>query len=347
MKTILLVITMLFMTIAGKATTAPETMVTLSNYIFSGKAEIGKLINGRIEKVEVVSNRDYFTWKKGQLYLSKKGQQAIREKKELTVELTYLLEGKPEKKVFRILNDQFHRNPVIAHRGAWKKIPTTENSIKALQQAVTLGCAGSEFDVHMTKDDSLVVNHDAHYKGKAIEEYTYAELAKDRLDNGEMLPTLRAYLEEGMKQYGTKLIVEIKPTDKGAERAALRARKTVELVHELGAQAWANYISFDYNILLKVQQLDPAAHVQFLNGNKSPDELKKDNMPGLDYHYSVFQKNENWISDAKKYGMVLNVWTVNDEKTLRYFLEKGFPMITTNEPELLFQLLKTSPLVSQ
>jgi glycerophosphoryl diester phosphodiesterase len=347
MKTVLLGIAALLLTVAGKANTTPAKMVTLSNYIFSDKAAIGRLINGSVEKVEVVSNRDYFTWKKGQLQLTKKGEQAIREKKELTVELAYLLDGKPEKKAFRILHDQFHRNPVIAHRGAWKTLPTTENSIKALQQAVTLGCAGSEFDVHMTKDDSLVVNHDAHFKGKAIEDYTYSELSQERLDNGEILPTLRSYLEEGMKQYGTKLIVEIKPTDKGAERAVIRARKTLELVHELGAQAWANYISFDYNILLTVRQLDPTAHVQFLNGNKSPDELKKDGMPGLDYHYSVFQKNENWIADAKKQGMVLNVWTVNDEKLLRYFLEKGFPMITTNEPELLFSILKTSPSVSQ
>ncbi len=346
MKIILLAVTLVVFSITGNA--APGNgMITLSNYTYNGKAEIGQLLNGPVEKVQVVSGNEYFTWKKERLLLTRKGELAIQEKKELTVQLSYIQNGQPETKSFRILHHQFHANPVIAHRGAWKALPTTENSIKALQQAVKLGCAGSEFDVHMTKDDSLVVNHDAHFKGKEIEAYTYAELAKDRLDNGELLPTLRSYLEEGMKQYGTKLIVEIKPTDKGAERAVTRARKTVELVHELGAQAWVNYISFDYNILLTVQQLDPTAHLQFLNGNKSPDELKKDGMPGLDYHYSVFQKNENWIADAQKNNMILNVWTVNDEKTLLYFLEKGFPMITTNEPELLFRILKTFPSVSK
>ena len=346
MKIILLAVTLVLFSVAGNA--APGNgMITLSNYTYNGKAEIGQVLNGPVEKVQVVSGTEYFAWKKDRLLLTRKGERAIQEKKELTVQLSYLHNGQTETKSFRILHHQFHANPVIAHRGAWKTLPTTENSIKALQQAIVLGCSGSEFDVHMTKDDSLVINHDAHFKGKEIEAYTYAELAKDRLDNGELLPTLRSYLEAGMKQYGTKLIVEIKPTDKGSERAVIRARKTVELVHSLGAQAWVNYISFDYDIVKTVIQLDPAAHVQFLSGNKSPDELKKDGVPGLDYHFSVFQKNENWISSAKENGMVLNVWTVNDEKTLLYFLEKGFPMITTNEPELLFRILKTFPSVSK
>ncbi len=335
--------------ISGKsfATSTDSTMATLSNYLYKGKAAIGKLLNGNYEKVEITSNQELFTWKRDQLFLSKKGENQLKKGNELIVQLSYERNGLKESRSFRIVKDQFNRNPVIAHRGAWKTIPTTENSIAALKQAVKLGCAGTEFDVHMTKDDSLVVNHDPHYKGKAIEDYTYAELSAQLLDNGEMLPTLRDYLLEGMKQYGTRLIVEVKPTDKGAARAAYRARKTVELVHKLGAQAWVNYISFDYLILLTIRQLDPEVHVQYLSGNKSPDELLKDGITGLDYHLSVFQKNEDWIEQAKKNKMVLNVWTVNEEKNLHYFLRHNFPMITTNEPELLFTLLRTSPSVSK
>ncbi|MBK9678989.1 MAG: hypothetical protein IPO69_08985 [Saprospiraceae bacterium] len=33
-----------------------------------------------------------------------------------------------------------------------------KNSIAALRHAIDLGCVGSEFDVHMTADDSLIIS---------------------------------------------------------------------------------------------------------------------------------------------------------------------------------------------
>lgn len=347
MKQVLLAITMVTSFFSSDKPSTVDGYASLSNYRYNGKSSIGKLVNGQYDQVRILSGQEFFTWKKNTLELTGKGREQIKQKHELTVQLSYNRNGKAEQKEFRILDDAFHKNPVIAHRGAWKQLPTTENSIAALEHAILLGCAGSELDVQMTKDDSLVVNHDADFNGKIIEDYTYAELAATPLSNGELLPTLRSYLQAGMKQFGTQLIVEIKPTHKGADRTKTRATEVVKLVHELGAQAWVSYISFDYDMLLRVKELDPSAHSQFLNGNKSPDELKKDGIAGLDYHYSVFQKNEDWISQAKKNKMVLNAWTVNDEKTLKYFLQQQFPMITTNEPELLFQVLKASSSASQ
>ena len=63
-------------------------------------------------------------------------------------------------RTFRIVKDNFVRNRVIAHRGAWKNTGVPENSIAALRHAVTLGCEGSEFDVHMSADSVPLVNHD-------------------------------------------------------------------------------------------------------------------------------------------------------------------------------------------
>ena len=56
----------------------------------------------------------------------------------------------------------FAKNSVVAHRGAWKQNNFPENSIASLKHAIKLNCTGSEFDVRMTADDSLIVNHDAH-----------------------------------------------------------------------------------------------------------------------------------------------------------------------------------------
>ena len=57
---------------------------------------------------------------------------------------------------------------VIAHRGFWDAPGSAQNSIRALVKADSIGCWGSEFDVWMTADDKLVVNHDASFKGLHI-----------------------------------------------------------------------------------------------------------------------------------------------------------------------------------
>lgn len=99
------------------------------------------------------------------------------------------------------------------------------------------------------------------------------------------------------------------------------------------------YISFDYGIVKKVLELQPDANVAYLNGEKSPLELKADKVPGLDYHFSIFKKNPGWIEEAKKNKVELNVWTVNNAEDLKWFIDQKFDYITTNEPELLFELL--------
>lgn len=232
-------------------------------------------------------------------------------------------------------------NPVIAHRGAFKKNGFPENSIASLNEAIRLKCAGSEFDVRMTADDSLIVNHDPHFHGLEIEKVGYAQLAQSKLPNGETLPTLREYLQEGRKNNTTTwLVLEIKPSGISKERGLKLAEKSVAMVREMGTAAMMVYISFDYDILQKVRELEPSAITQYLNGDKTPAQLKAGGITGADYHFSVFQKNPEWIPQAKAQGVVLNAWTVNRRNDMEWLLSNGFDYITTNEPELLFDVLK-------
>lgn len=235
---------------------------------------------------------------------------------------------------------QFTQNIVVAHRGAWKKNHLPENSIASLQEAIRLGCAGTEFDVHLTADDTLIVNHDPIYAGKKIEESSYTSLAEAKLSNGETIPTARQYLLAGMQQRNTMLVFEIKPSGISKERGQRLAQIVVELVKELKAEPWIIYISFDYAIIKKVLELQPNAKVQYLNGDKSPVELKNDSVIGLDYHFSVFKKHPEWIKEAKENKVVLNAWTVNNGDDMKWLIENKFDYITTNEPELLLELIK-------
>jgi glycerophosphoryl diester phosphodiesterase len=235
---------------------------------------------------------------------------------------------------------KFADNIVVAHRGAWKTKALPQNSIASLQEAVRLGCAGSEFDVHLTADDSLVINHDPEFFGKPIETSTYAVLAESKLSNGETIPTLQQYLTAGMQQHTTRLVLEIKPSKISKERAIKATEKIVALVHQLKAQPWVMYISFDYDVCKKVKELDKKAEVAYLNGDIAPDQIKKDKLFGIDYHFSVFQKNDAWINEAKANKVNLNAWTVDKPEVMDTLISQQFNYITTNEPEMLLGKVK-------
>lgn len=233
-----------------------------------------------------------------------------------------------------------NKSKVIAHRGAWKNTGATENSIAALEHAIKLGCYGSEFDVHMSADSVLFVNHDHTIKGTDIEKSTSQELSQIKLANGETLPTLEAYLKAGKNQKKTRLILEIKTSRISKERSLALATKCVELVKYLKVEKITDYIAFDFDVCLKVKELAPKAHVEYLNGDKTPDEILAAGLSGIDYHYAVYKKNETYIDDMHKEKLTTNVWTVNDKATMQWFIDKKVDFITTNEPEQLFELLK-------
>jgi glycerophosphoryl diester phosphodiesterase len=235
----------------------------------------------------------------------------------------------------------FAKNPVVAHRGAFKTRSLPENSIAGLRNAIDMHCTGSEFDVWMTADDSLVVNHDPKFHELPIEQTKYADLLRFTLSNGEKIPTLHEYLSEGLKNNKeTRLVLEIKPSTVSKERGRLVAEKAWKQVQTLKAAHATTYISFDIGILTRILELEPQAPTQYLNGDKTPEELKALGVIGADYHFSVFKKNPDWIERAKKNGIILNAWTVNSKEDLQWALDNRFDFITTNEPELLFELLK-------
>lgn len=235
----------------------------------------------------------------------------------------------------------FAKNPVVAHRGAFKAKSLPENSIVGLRNAIDMRCTGSEFDVWMTADDSLVVNHDPKFHELPIEQTKYADLLQFTLSNGEKIPTLQEYLSEGLKNNkATRLVLEIKPSTVSKERGRIVAEKAWKQVQVLKAAHATTYISFDLGILTRILELEPKAPTQYLNGDKTPEELKALGVIGADYHFSVFKKNPDWIERAKANGIILNAWTVNSKDDLKWALENRFDFITTNEPELLFELLK-------
>lgn len=224
---------------------------------------------------------------------------------------------------------------IIAHRGYFQtNPPTTENSIKALQNAQKLKIYGSEFDVRMSKDGVLVINHDEHHGKMEISETDFKELEKLKLSNGEKYPTLKDYLKSGKKDKSLKLIVEIKPAKTEALENEM-VEKTIKIIKEMKLESQCEYISFSLNICKQIKKLAPDFKVQYLRGELSPQQIKEEGLDGLDYHYSVFQKNPTWISEANALGLITNSWTVNEVEIYNELKKQGIGFITTNIPEQL------------
>lgn len=224
---------------------------------------------------------------------------------------------------------------IIAHRGYWQtQPPTTENSIKSLENAQKLKIYGSEFDVRMTKDGVLVINHDEHHGEMEISETNFKDLEKLKLSNGENFPTLKEYLKQGKKDPSLKLIVEIKPI-KSQEKESEIVQKTIKMIKDMKLESQSEFISFSLHICKEIKKMEPKFKVQYLNGELSPAQIKSEGLDGLDYHYSIFEKNPTWIAEAKTLGLITNSWTVNDIPVYEELKKQGIGFITTNIPDQL------------
>ena len=236
-------------------------------------------------------------------------------------------------------NNLSAQTKVIAHRGYWDCDGSAQNSIASLQKAQELKIYGSEFDVWMTLDSVLIINHDGVIEGLKIEDTPYTRLKDTRLKNGEVLPTLATYLQQGKKDKKTKLILEIKPhkTKENEDKAVVAILK---MVKEFGMKKQTEYISFSLNICKELVRLDSKAKVAYLNGNLTPQELKALKITGIDYDLDVLKKNKQWIEEAHKLNMTVNVWTVNNETDMQEMIAAGVDFITTNKPALCKKLVQ-------
>ena len=229
---------------------------------------------------------------------------------------------------------------VIAHRGFWDAPGSAQNSIRALAKADSIGCWGSEFDVWMTADDKLVVNHDASFKGLPIETSQAADVTALTLSNGEHLPLLDDYLKAFAERPGIKVVCELKVhTDKRREAKAVK--KVLKLMKRHKLTDRAVYITFSPEATREfVKRAPKGTEVYYLNGNWTPQQLKDEGCAGLDYSLAVMKKHPEWIEQCHSLGLKVNIWTVNRRDDLQWCIDHGADFITTNDPLLLQQMIK-------
>ena len=232
---------------------------------------------------------------------------------------------------------------IVAHRGFWncEEAGYAKNSVAALRCAQEAGFWGSEFDVNMTSDGELIVYHDSDVEGRKIEEYPYSEFKDFKIANGETIPTIDQYLEQGKKYPETMLVYELKPHSCGEveDRFVEITYKKLE-EHGLMDPERVMFISFSLHMCEKIAKEHPEFTVQFLGSSKNPEELAKMGINGVDYNHMVFTLYKKWYRLARKNDMSVNAWTVNKDGDMRRMLKLGVDQLTTDNPLETREIMK-------
>lgn len=230
---------------------------------------------------------------------------------------------------------------IVAHRGFWdcEAAGYTQNSIASLRCAQENRLWGSEFDVHVTSDDQVIVNHDNNIQGVRIWDNPLSVFKAMTLKNGEAPSTLDEYLTQGEKSR-TMLVLEFKK-QKDNQRADVLLEKSIELLkaHRLFTPSRVVFITFDKYLCDRIAAEYPQFVNQYLTGDIAPEKLAAQGINGIDYEKNVFRRFPGYVEEAHRHGMSVNAWTVNDEETMNELFGLGINQLTTNNPLLARDLL--------
>ena len=226
----------------------------------------------------------------------------------------------------------FAQTQIIAHRGYHAK-NSTDNSISALKNAQDINVYGSECDLNLTSDGYIVVAHGPNHGTHHIQSTDIQTLRKQFLKTGEVLPVLDEYLEAVKRKPETKLIIEIKNHATPQKETEL-VKKVLKTVKKYKWEKHVEYIAFRQHVCNELVALGGKdIKVAYLNGDLSPEYCKGLGYTGIDYNFNVLKKRPEWIHEAHKHGLTVNVWTVNNPENLKWCVDNKVDFITTDTPE--------------
>lgn len=218
--------------------------------------------------------------------------------------------------------------PLIAHRGCWSGSEYPQNSVAAFREALKLNIYGTEFDVRQTRNGRLVVNHDATYKGLAVEDFDYDDLSQQTLSNGEPLPLLEDFLRAYVETLtSVQLVVELKKC---------RVADVLDLLGQYDVLNRAIFISFSKSYCNQLVKAGYGPVTYYLGGNLSPQAIQKAGYAGIDYRHSVLLEHPEWITEAQALGLQVITWTVNDMTAIQVYIDERV-IVTTDQPQRVIE----------
>ena len=227
---------------------------------------------------------------------------------------------------------QGRKTKIIAHRGYWRPNGSYQNSLRAIDEAAVLGADGVELDIWVTKDDSVVVNHNSSYAGKPIWGTSYYELSKVPLPNGEHLPTFREYVRKARQYPELILIIEIKTVS--ATHFALEILKDENIpnsyyfcsIYRAACEAVIKDRQLRFNRAFLLSSIDPEETVA---------SLKNKGYYGLLYNKELFKEKKDLLLQSYHEDMSLATWDINSVEEYNWLVSNSFSFAISDNPDLL------------
>ncbi|MEN6292792.1 MAG: glycerophosphodiester phosphodiesterase family protein [Methanobacterium sp.] len=213
---------------------------------------------------------------------------------------------------------------VIAHRGASFFEP--ENTLRAVEKAIKMGADFVEVDVRMSKDNRLVIMHDADINrttdGKGlVKDYTLQELKRLDAGDGETIPTLDEVIACVKDRVG--LVIEIKePETEG---------KILEKINENKLE---NTIltSFYHKSIKNARKMNPSVDAGIIFTCQPVDVMQMASNASANIIFPSYRyMNEDMVKQAKNNGISVYPWTIDDPEIFEKFVEMGADGIVTNK----------------
>ena len=216
----------------------------------------------------------------------------------------------------------------VGYRGARAYEP--ENTLRSFKKALELGVDAVELDVRKTRDNEIVVIHDADVKRTTngaglVSDLTLKEIKSFATEKNERIPTLDEALDFLDKK--VKVFVELKET--GNEEPVLAIVKKKKLTKNV------IIVSFLEDSLRKVRELDSEIETGLIYAkHKNPIKTAMElNSKWLLALYR-FMHTAN-VQKAHENGLKVLVWTVNTPEEAAEMAKKGVDAIASDKPDIL------------
>jgi len=237
---------------------------------------------------------------------------------------------------------------IFAHRGASKAAP--ENTLPAFEAAIRLGADGVELDVQYSSDGALVIFHNDTLEKTSngtgrVTAHTLEDLRAldagswfDPTFAGTRIPTLDETLD---LLKGRLLInIELKVLE------ALRSGLATDAVKAIRAHGMADQVvisSFNPFALRQAKGAGSEIECALLLAHDLPGWMRwgvtrrYSRADGL--HPDFAMVDEAYITRARKLGMPVRVWTVDDEADMRRLIALSVDSIITDVPDRLAAIM--------
>jgi glycerophosphoryl diester phosphodiesterase len=234
---------------------------------------------------------------------------------------------------------------IIAHRG--ESLDAPENTLGSINLAWQQGAEAVEIDVHLSKDNHVVVIHDFNTKrvgdrNKKTSNQILLELKeldigswKNEKWKNEKIPTLKEVLQTVPNK--KKIIIEIKSDKKilpfikdDIKNSKLQAEQ-IEFISFSYSTIVETKKLFPQNISLYLVDLDYTWYTKLISPpvEKLIAKVKNGNLDGLNVWAGNLLTKE-FVHKVKTANLFLYCWTVNNPKQALKLIDWGIDGITTD-----------------